>query len=186
MPYDKTKIGKRIARGTDRTVYMYCNEHVIKFSWLSLLVGKGLSRKMQRDYALIRRYLGDYILETNDVSGSDDRCYVEIQPYIKNGKPFCMEHARIRSLKIQLEDIAARLNAMTQDGYHPLDLLGHKGMWKLCLSNLFVDEHGKLKMIDATLLEAKSVGFLGWIIHPLSIFPRMRQRYILSRFLSIR
>ncbi len=179
--YDKSKIGKSISRGTDRAVYMYDTDQVIKFSTLSLLLGKKIHRKMMRDYSISLRYFGKYIVETKDVSGDVERQYVEIQKYI-NGVPFNKTHARDTLLFSQLQEIIQCMNAMVGDGYAPIDLIGHGSLTGRCLSNVFVGENGKLQIIDVTLLEGRSVGSIGLCTIPIFYLLKKYQNFILDYF----
>ena len=177
--YEPHKIGMKIARGGDRTVYMYGNNEVIKFSLLAKVLGKKVHIKMSRDYAISKKYFGDYILKTIDVSQPNTNEHIEIQEYIE-GKPFCMEHASNKDLLDQLGDIRLGLNKMSEDGYAPLDLVGNKGMLKPCLSNVFVDSKNKLRIIDTTLLETSNFKILGKLATPLLAIIKLRQNYLLK------
>lgn len=180
--YDETKKGRKIASGGDRKVYMYGPDHVVKISSLSHLMGPKLRQKLQRDYAICKTYFPDFIVETVDATPDGERSYVEIQPYIK-GEMLSRRHAQNPRVRSQLGQIERSIERMVKDGHAPIDLIGHAGMLGSSLSNIIVDEHDNLKIIDATLLEAKSVGIMGILLEPLFAVVRTRQKYRLRRFL---
>ena len=181
--YDKTNVGRKIARGGDSVVYLYDKDQVIKFSSFSFLVGNKMNQKLIEDYEICKEYFGDYIVETNIARNPKNNRHIEIQTYI-NGKPFDLDHSKDNSLVIQLKEIAGMAKRMQKDGHPVIDLVGVKGMFKLCLSNVFVDRQGKLKIIDATFMEASSMGFSGFVMRPLVPLFLARQRYVLKRFLG--
>ncbi len=181
--YDITKIGKKIADGGDRKVYKYGNDQVIKFSSLSLLVGKKLHTKYAHDYLVCKKYFGKYIVETTTVSDPNTNTHIEIQPFIA-GEVITEQHTRNIDIKSQLEELVQILDHMKQDGVPPIDLVGSIGMIRPCLSNIIVDPSGKLQIIDATLFEGKTVRPLGLILE-LCIPPILaRQNHLLRRLLS--
>ena len=181
--YDTLKIGARIARGGDRTVYWYGENHVIKFSSIPYVVGSRMSEKMSRDYALCKKYFGDYIVETVLIDQDGGRRHIEIQPYI-HGENLHRAHLKIKGVRMQLETIATAMQIMEKDGYAPIDLIGISGLFHMRFCNIFVDEHNNLRIFDTTLLEGSSVGFLGVLVTPLFWLATMRQRYVMKNFLK--
>lgn len=181
--YDQNNIGKKIARGGDRTVYWYGKDHVIKFSSIPYLVGSRMSQKMSRDYTLCKQYFGDYIVDTVLIDEDGGRRHIEIQPYI-HGENLHRAHLKIKEIRIQLESIATAMQIMEKDGCAPIDLIGISGFFHMRFCNIFVDEHNQLRIFDTTLLEGSSVGFLGVLATPLLWLATTRQRYVLRQFLK--
>ena len=182
-PYDKTKIGKKVADGGDRKVYMYDTDKVIKFSSLSFFTGKKLRLKYNHDYLICKNYLPDYVVETIDVGNNVTGKCIEIQPFIK-GEMLRKKHTTNLHAKSQLKDIMQTLDKMKKDNYPPVDLVGNMGMIKPCLSNILVDSDGNLKIIDASLLEGKTVRPLGRLLEVFLPLILARQNYLLRQFLK--
>lgn len=181
LSYDKTKIGKKIATGGDRKVYLYDNDKVIKISTLSFFVGNKLHEKLHRDYLVSLNYFKDYVVKTTDVSTS--KKHIEIQPLI-HGELLRKKHTENPYVKKQLKEIHDSLTQMVRDGYPALDLVGNMGMIKSCLSNIMVDSDNKLNLIDNTLLEGKTVMPFGIILEIIMPIIRARQNYLLRQFLK--
>ncbi len=181
--YYTTKVGKKIADGGDRKVYRYGDDKVIKFSSLAFLVGKKLRLKYTSDYLVCKKYLGDCVVETIDVSNGDSGRYVEIQDFIE-GEMLSKKHTKNPYIKSQVNDIANILNKMKNDDSPIIDLVGNTGMIKPCLSNIIVDPHNKLKIIDAVLLEGKTVRPIGFILEIFTPLILARQNYLIRQFIK--
>jgi len=179
--YDKTKVGKKIADGGDRKVYMYDIDKVIKFSSLSFFSSKKLHIKYTHDYLVCKNYLGNYIVEKTDVSDRATGKSIEIQPFIQ-GEALQKKHTTNPRVISQLRDIVKALDKMKNDGISLIDLVGNIGMIKPCLSNIIVDPFGNLRIIDAVLLEGKTVRPLGIILEVLAPLILARQNYLLRQF----
>jgi len=181
--YDRTKIGKKIAQGGDRKVYMYGDDKVIKFSRLSPFAGDKLHKKYLHDYLVCKKYFGKYIVETDNVSNLSEGDNIEIQPFIR-GEMLEKKHSNNPYIKTQLIEITKILNTMKKDGSPIVDLLGNFGMFSPRLSNIVVDSSDNLKIIDAVLLEGRSVMPFGIILEIFIPFVRARQNYLLHKFLK--
>jgi serine/threonine protein kinase len=181
--YEKVKIGKRIASGADRVVYRYGDTQVIKFSSFSHIVGNTMREKMLHDYEVCKKYFGAYVVETLEMRGEKKSQYIEIQPFIK-GTVVSRGNITNPGVREQLKELVSGLEKMKKDGYAPIDLMGHVGFFNLSLNNVFLDESGKLKIIDASLFESKSVGGAGWLFMPFFPVIIMFQEFILKRLLS--
>ena len=182
MNYNKTKIGKIIAKGGDRSVYKYGENEVIKFSSLVFFC-KEVHNKMLRDYAVCKSYFSDYLVHVTDVSDPLKREHIEIQPYIR-GEILSLKHTKDSGILIQIKEIKSILGQMNEDGYPGVDLVGHGGMFSLCLSNILVDENNKLRIIDIAIMETRSVGFMSYFLSWLVPIIKARQNYIFKRFLN--
>jgi hypothetical protein len=181
--YDKTKIGKKIADGGDRKVYMYDADRVIKFSSLSFFVGKKLHTKYSNDYVTCKNYFGKYIVETTNASNANTGQYIEIQPFIQ-GEMLMKKHTENPAIQSQLKEIHQILHRMKNDNIPPIDLVGNVGMIKSCLSNIIIDPDGNLKIIDAVLLEGKTVRPMGLILDLFAPIVILRQNYLMRLFLK--
>lgn len=179
---DKAKIGPRIARGADRKVYMYGSDHVVKISSLSLLFGRSLHDKLVRDYEVCKRYFPEFVIDVQDLTPPESRTHIEIQPFIE-GDMLQKKHMQNAKVRTQLEEIHMRVELMVKDGYPPIDLVGHHGMFFRQLSNIVVDSNNDLKIIDTTLLEGKSAGVIGALFGIVFPFVRWRQKRLISYFL---
>ena len=182
MQYDSALVGKRIASGGDRRVYRYGTNQVIKFSSLAFLIGRKLHDKLVRDYEICHRHFPEFVLETIDATPPSARAHIEIQPYIA-GVPLRKEHLVDTDTRKQFLQIHASLERMLAAGYPPIDLLGSGGVLAPCLSNIIVDENLRLRIIDATLFEGKSLGPIGTVFDALIPLALARQRSLVRRFL---
>ena len=181
--YDKSKVGKKIARGGDREVHMYGDDKVIKFSKLSSLTGSKLHNKYIHDYLVCKKYFGKYIVETENISNLSEGSNIEIQPFI-NGEMLQKKHSNNPYVKEQLREIVLILNKMKQDDSPIIDLLGNYGMFHPRLSNIIVDSSNNLRIIDAVLLEGKTVMPFGIILELFIPLVKVRQKYLLYSFLK--
>ena len=153
-----------IARGWDFTVYHYEKDQVIKYSRLSLLLWAAHRNKMIYDYTICKKYLQDYIVESTVLSWSSQ--YIELQPYII-WSTFETKYLHHKKIAKQLKDIIKCVHQMQQDWYPPIDLIGAPWLLGKYLANIIVDKDHNLQIIDATLLESKSVWWLWYIFQPI-------------------
>ena len=179
--YDKAHIGKKIATGGVRKVYMYETDHVIKIS--SPFLGVKLRNKLGHDYLVCKKYFPAFVVETIDVTPTSERTHVEIQPFIP-GERLRKHHLRNEKTRLQLLEIQNGIERMEADGYPPIDLIGNGGILSECLSNIIVDTEGNLNIVDAAILEAKTVRPIGIFLELLMPFAKARQKKLLNRFLK--
>ena len=179
---NKRLIGKRIASGGDRRVYRYGEDCVVKISSLHFLTGDKLHKKLARDYQTCKFYLPEFVVETHDVTQGDGR-HIEIQPFIK-GEPLSKKHCQSPVVREQLKRIVNVAERIEQDGHALIDLIGHHGMVGNTLCNILVDDQNRLHIIDTTLLEGKSLGPIGIILDVLTPLIRIKQNYLLRKFLA--
>ncbi len=174
-------IGALIARGWDFTVYHYRDGQVIKYSRLSLLLWIAHRTKMLYDYAICRKYLQDYIVESTVLSWSSQ--YIELQPYII-WSTFETKHLHHHKIVKQLKDIIKCVHQMQQDWYPPIDLIGVPWLFGKCLANILVDQDHNLRIIDATLLESKSVWWLWYLFQPMIWLATLIQQHNLKTIMK--
>jgi len=183
LTFDKTKIGKKIARGGDRHVYMYGPDHVVKISSLSFIGGKKMHDKLMRDYEICKKYFPEFVAETIDVTVENGGTHTEIQPYIK-GESIQKKHVTNTKVRSQLELIKSAVEKMVQDGYAPLDLMGYGCIITPCLSSIMIDEENTLHITDTTLLEGKTVPPFGIVLDLIAPLVIRRQPRLLNEFLK--
>jgi len=180
--YEKSKIGKKVADGGDRKVYMYDDYKVIKISSLSFFAGRKLHTKLVHDYEVCKEYFKDFVVETENVGSSDGYKHIEIQPFIK-GEMLAKKHMNYPTVKLQFIEISNSLKQMISDGNPPIDLVGNIGMIYPYLSNIMIDNSNKLRIIDTTLLEGKTIRPLGLILEFFAPLILARQNYLMRKFL---
>lgn len=155
--YDKTKIRKLISWGGEHFVYNYGTDQVIKFSSLYFLLGLRKAKlKATEDYKICQEFFGQYILETKLVLSPCGKCLAHIQPKIA-GHFLELKDLEEESIRKQFKEIMQDYNAMIKAGKKEIDFIGRMGLLKKQLSNIFVTQENKLKIIDATLLSADGV-----------------------------
>ena len=183
--YDNSKIGKKVGSGHDQVVYMYGDDHVIKFSRTALLVGNRVKKKLQHDYQICKQYFGEFIVEVEDVSQPNSRRYIEVQEYVR-GTPMCPHHAFNPNLVSQLKEILKCQKQLLSAGHAPLDLVGNGGLFRSCLSNVLVDSNDRLRIIDALLAEAKTVSSgAALLVFPLKAYGMWRQRKNIEKIFAV-
>lgn len=157
-------IWKLIAHGGDFTVYYYGKDQVIKYSRLSLLLWEKHRIKLIHDYTICKQYLHSYIVESKVISWHSQ--YIELQKHI-NWTTLNTKHLHRAKIISQLKEIFDCIKHMQTLWYAPIDLIGIPWLFGKSFTNILVDEESNLKIIDATLLESKSIWILWYIIQPL-------------------
>ncbi len=153
--YDKAKIGKCISWIGDHFVYEYGDDKVIKFSKFHYLLGKEKStKKFLSDYAISKKYFGDYILETELLTSPDGKKLAVVQPKIKSHfltrKDLSYEH-----IKTQFNEIVSIFDRMIKAEGPYIDLIGHEGVRHRCVGNIFVTPEKRLVIFDVLLFTPK-------------------------------
>lgn len=130
--------------------------------------------------ALVRKYFGEYAVPTEIKQDAASGKYLILQDIIK-GKPLT-SNLETDSVRAQLVDLARLNREMMRQTGHSLDFIGVPGFltWlrhqftaiitrksQFHVSNIHIDEQGKLKIIDETLLRFRDVPlkqrFVSWI-----------------------
>lgn len=150
--YDPSKIGKLYAWGGEHIVYDYGEDKVIKFSTLYYLLGRHALGKAVKDYTLCRKYLGEYILDTDIQMSANGRHIVHVQPKIK-GRALKHRDLENEEVQKQFSELMRRYNAMVAAEGYRIDLIGREGVFNGGLTNIFVTDSNALRIIDATVLE---------------------------------
>lgn len=158
-----------IAWGTDHFVYDYGPDQVIKFSIFDFLLGKDAPSKLQREYAVGKKFFGQYLLDSPIVFSANGRRIAVIQKKI-TGRYLTKSDLDRPAIKKQFEEIARGFYTMMQEGYKAIDLVGRGGVFSPVLSNILVTKNDKLVIIDTTLLDPSYLFF--WKI-PIAIIFKM-------------
>jgi len=176
--YDSKKVGKLISAGSEHIIFEYENDKVIKYSIVNFLIGinKGFNRAND-EHNLCKKYFGDYILETEIFVSKNHRLVVEIQPKIKQ-RYLTINDMKKPSIKVQFMDIIKRYNQLVKKENVEFDLTGQAGLFKQRLSNIFITDNNKLKIIDATLLNVSKPFWLRMflVIMRLIVLPIQKRR----------
>ncbi|MDA1317328.1 MAG: hypothetical protein O3B87_04895, partial [bacterium] len=122
---------------------------------------------------------GDFIVDVSYVD--DSRQHIEIQEYIM-GEKFSTKHLNNLNICNQFIKIKRNLQRMRKDGINQIDLIGIDGAFGNYFGNIIVDQEQKLKIIDATLLESKSLGFVGYLFSPIMTMGKILQKRILDKY----
>lgn len=161
--YDPAKVGKRIAWGRTHSVYHYGENEAIKLPRLEKYLGSLLADRLERDISVCRTYLGEYFLDTKIVHNPATGMLATIQPYTP-GRYLSKEELRDALIRGRFEDFMHRHDSLVSAGYAPVDLVGEGGIFSRRLSNIFVVEGKQIKLFDATLLDARDVPYIPWLV----------------------
>ena len=178
---DKTKIGRLIAWGGEHFVYEYDTDSVIKFSILYFFLGSKAIEKATQDYDTCKKYFGKYLLETEIAISSNNKHIVQIQPKIA-GHFLTKKDLEHEYIQKQFKEIVNGYHSMIKTTNTEIDLIGRAGVFKGCLSNIFVTPNNELFIIDATLMEV--TGFLKPIVFLIRTIITWRQNSTIKFFLS--
>ena len=172
--YKKSKIGKLLSFGSEHIVYSYDIDKVLKFSLIHFFYGhkKGIEWS-QKELEISKKYFGDFILNTEIVISENKHYFAQLQPKI-------IEHhltAKDLDNKIlyqQFLKIIDGYHQMCKDRQPEIDLIGQKGIFKKCMSNIFVLNNNQLVIMDATLFNTKCpiilkpiIAFLRYLVLPI-------------------
>jgi hypothetical protein len=181
--YDKSKIGSLIAWGGDHFVYKYGLDKVIKFSIIEFLMGKDGRVKLEKDYLASKKYFGKYILETEFKISSNNKFIGAIQPKV-TGKYLYKEDLSDPVILGQFKEIMAAYYGLIAAGNEQIDLVGNGGIFKDCLSNIFVTPNKELVIIDTTLLEFKGIGIFYIVFYFILHLAIWRNNMVIKNFMS--
>jgi hypothetical protein len=181
--YDASKVGPKIADGGNRKVFAYGENQVIKFSAAEKFIALKLHRKLSHDYELAKKYLPDFVVPTEDVTGSDNQ-HIELQPRIQ-GEGLRTHHLASEKVRAQFAHILRKMEHMQKDGHPELDLVGLAGgLFDPHLNNVFIDADNNLHIIDTMLFEGKALRPFGILFELLLIPARARQHQLIRRFVA--
>jgi hypothetical protein len=178
---DKTKIGRVIAWGGEHFVYEYDTDSVIKFSTLYFFLGSKAKEKATQDYDTCKKFFGKYLLETEITFSSNKKHIVHIQSKIV-GHFLTKKDLEHEYIQKQFKEIVNGYHSMIKTKNTEIDLIGRAGVFRGCLSNIFVTPNNELFIIDATLMEV--TGFLRPLVFLIRTFVIWRQNSTIKFFLS--
>ncbi len=176
---DKNKIWITIWYGGDFIVKMYWKSEVIKYSTLSCILWENHRKKMISDYQVCKKYFKDFVVETDVIEGL--KKYIEIQKYIKWEK-LQKHHFKDKFIQEQFLEIIKIVETMRKKGIESIDLVGIDGILRNYFGNIIVDEKWKLNIIDASLLESKSIWVLHYIFDPLMHIAKILQKRMIKKY----
>jgi hypothetical protein len=153
--YNKSKRGKLLSFGSEHLVYSYDIDKVIKFSLIHFFYGKKKGLKWaHKELEISKKYFGEFLLNTEIVISQNKRYIAQLQPKIighhLTGKDLDNEILYQQFLKI-----IDCYQQMCKDEQPEIDLIGQKGVFKKCMSNIFVLNNNQLVIMDATLFNTK-------------------------------
>jgi hypothetical protein len=153
--YNKSKRGKLLSFGSEHLVYSYDIDKVIKFSLIHFFYGKKKGLEWaHKELEISKKYFGEFLLNTEIVISQNKSYIAQLQPKIighhLTGKDLDNEILYQQFLKI-----IDGYQQMCKDGQPEIDLIGQKGVFKKCMSNIFVLNNNQLVIMDATLFNTK-------------------------------
>jgi hypothetical protein len=124
--------------------------------------------KAKKDKAICLNYFGAYMLDTQVKVSKGKWCVVHIQPFL-SGKQLTLDALSDVSIRTQVKALFECYERLVADGHTPVDLIGAGGAFRPILDNVLITPEGTLKIIDATLLEARGlprpfVWVLKWLV----------------------
>ena len=109
--------------------------------------------------------------------------HVEIQKRI-HGQALSKKHLKNKKVKEQLSVMLEQNKIIEIEHAYPVDFIGGGGVFNLEFSNILVDKNHKLNLVDATLLEFKSLGWIGHLFSPLMWLARKIQKRKINAFIK--
>ncbi len=164
-------------------MYDYGNNQVIKFSLLYYFLGRKAAGKARQDYELCKKYLENFVLETDIAVSASGRHVVHIQPKIV-GRPLMRKDLEDIGIKNQFAELMRRYSVMVDSEKCHIDLIGREGVFTGGLTNIFIIDSGELRIIDATVLELSATGWFTPLFYLLREGVVWRQGANLRKFMA--
>ena len=184
ISYDTKKIGKLIALGSEHIVYEYGSDKVLKYSILHYIIGSKALARAEREIVICKKYLGEFLLDTEIGVSSNGRHVAHIQPKII-GRPLMVHDLVNEKVTAEFKELMSRYETLVQaEGVH-IDLMGSDGVLSGGLTNIFITKENNLRIIDATLLDARGIGIAAPFFHALGEFVVWRQSQIVRKFRAV-
>jgi|688.fasta_scaffold09405_2 hypothetical protein len=153
--YNKSKRGKLLSFGSEHLVYSYDVDKVIKFSLIHFFYGKKKGLQWaHKELEISKQYFGEFLLNTEIVISKNKGYFAQLQPKI-TGHHLTAKDLDNKILYQQFLKIVDCYHQMYKDGQPEIDLIGQKGIFKKCMSNIFVLNNNQLVIMDATLFNTK-------------------------------
>ncbi len=183
--YDPSKIGILISGRSQHTVYAYGESEVIKFDRFDYLMGTVMSRIEEQDVAVLKKYFGDYLLDTRMVRSPDGSRTALVQPRL-DGRFLCAKDFKSDITRSDFRAMMASRAKFMADGYTDLDLLGSSGILFRCLSNVFTMPDGHIRIFDPLIADFDEIPKRArWLLLPLGKLALRRQQKIIDTFLVL-
>jgi hypothetical protein len=112
--------------------------------------------RFEHDIAACKKYLGEYVLDTRVVQDPASGNVATIQPCI-TGHYLSKADLADPYIKKQFDDFLERHEAMTRDGYGPVDLIGQGGVLRRRLSNIMVLPDKRIRLFDAVTADLSDI-----------------------------
>jgi len=184
---NKRKIGKIIALGGEHLVLNYSKDCVIKipFGLRYFLRPRQYTARIQEDYAILKKYFGDYFIETEVRVNKRRDWYVLVQKKY-HGRSFVQKDLAKAEYKKQLCDILEANAKMKEESNITWEFFG---AWALVfskgekISNIMA-ENGKLIMIDIGLIYLNNAHNTHWIIRTIVRWAVRKQKSFLKNFIG--
>jgi hypothetical protein len=181
--YDQDKIGKLISWAGDHRVYEYGNDQVIKFSLIERLMGQYGWAKVERDCTICKKFFGKFILETEFVMSRNGKQTAAIQAKII-GQFLVKKDLDNKIIASQFREIIDGYDLLVKAGNAKIDFIGRGGVFKRCMSNIFVTPENRLVIIDATLIECENTGIFKPIFLLVFTLATWLNNYTIKKFIT--
>ena len=182
--YNKSKRGKLLSFGSEHLVYSYGIDKVIKFSLIHFFYGKKKGLEWaHKELEISKKYFGEFLLNTEIVISQNKSYIAQLQPKII-GHHLTGKDLDNKILYKQFLKIIDGYQQMCKDGQPEIDLIGQKGVFKKCMSNIFVLNNNQLVIMDATLFNTKCPIILKPIITCLRYLVLPIQNRRINQFLA--
>lgn len=184
---DKRKVGKIIAIGGEHLVFGYGKDCVIKipFGLRYFLRPRQYTERVREDYAILKKYFGDYFIKTEVRVNNRKDWYALVQ---KKYHGRCLEKKDLANPEYQkqLNDILAANAKMKEELKITWEFFG---AWALVFSNggkisNIMTENGKLRMIDIGLIYLNNSHNTHWAIRTIVRWAVKKQKYFLQNFIG--
>jgi hypothetical protein len=179
--YDKSKIGRLIAWGGDHLVYGYGEGYVLKFSFIDSILGKAGRAKNDHDYAIAKKYFGEFILDTQFVASANGLWRGKLQKKL-TGHALTKKDLERGDVRRQFTEIMSAYKNLLDEGHVEIDLMGRHGIIFRTLSNIFVTSEDKLYIFDTSLLHIDKPLFLRPVMALIRYFAVKRQDSTIKLF----
>jgi len=183
------KIGQLLSQWSDTLTYRYGDNQVIKFSkWNDRFPDKAFQKRFERDYEIAQRYLGHFVIPTQFIprlNKNGRHSFARIQEYV-SGEPLTYEDLSNPITRKKFEEFSKKYRELIDATVYEMDLIGHEGIFKGALGNIFVTEENTLRIFDTTLFDSSGFGKWAWLwawsMDIVIFFAKHRQHRVIEKF----